>query len=113
MFGWKIYIFQLDPKVIFSNGGKPRDIEHQLCSIVLETFTLMHINGFLLLNFINLALFCVEEGYTSPFFAVAIFGTKSLKTFESSFSLRTNFFLNGQIEMLSEKDGTFLSALFY
>ena len=72
-------------KLFFSNGGKLRDIEHRLCSIVLETFTLLHINGFLLLNFIDLALFCVQEGYTSPIFAIAIFGTKSLKTFESSF----------------------------
>ena len=38
---------------------------------------------------------------------IAIFGTKCLKFFESSFSLVINFFLNGQIKMLSEKDGIF------
>ena len=54
-------------KLFFSNGGKLRDIEHQLCSIVLETFTLMHINGFLLLSLSILLYFCIENGYTSPF----------------------------------------------
>ena len=47
---WKFYIFWSNFKVIFSNGGKLRDIDPSLCSIVLETLVkvlLSHISMFL------------------------------------------------------------------
>ena len=87
-----ITIFNQIRKYFSVKRGKLRDIDPSLCSMVFKSFYLLHTNRFCsLILFILLYSVLRIRVYIPNFFAVEIFGMKSLKAFLSSLSLRTNF----------------------